>query len=193
MQVKNTIVSGSKWSCKDNCINGSGSSCNYCNRFKKTKIYKLLKALVEKIDIQEDEDYWQEITVDGVYYDCNIFERSEFDQNYCKNSDPNDLMVEVYNVVEDKHNPGFMTTDTSKSLFIFYMSSEDKQITTSFNKTLVIKNVNFKQLEKQRLALIDLEAILPDSYGLQALQGVIEMLDAWSDKEYYKSINHKEV
>lgn len=52
--------------------------------------------------------------------------------------------------------------------------------------TLIIENVDFDRLENQRSELIILEKTLPDSYGLVALQGVIAMLDEWSDKVYYE-------
>ena len=54
--------------------------------------------------------------------------------------------------------------------------------------TLLIKNVNLRLLEQQRKDLIDLETTLPDSKGLLALQGVIDMLDEWSDGRYNKDI-----
>ncbi len=52
--------------------------------------------------------------------------------------------------------------------------------------TLIIPGVDFDLLEKQRLGLIDLETTMPDSYGLECMRGVIELLDHWSDDEYYK-------
>lgn len=53
-------------------------------------------------------------------------------------------------------------------------------------QTLVIDNVDFELLERQRLALwrvINFEATVSDE---QLIQGLANMLDAWSDTEYFK-------
>ena len=148
----------------------------------------LIKELKSKIDTQEDEDYWQEIIVNSIYYDCNIYERAMWEDDYHKDNDPNNLKVCVYGVKPDKVNPGFMTTDTSKELFTFYMPSDSLPTV----KTLVIENVDYKQLDKQRLILAE---FLMSKHRLSkkrvdALNGILNMLDFWSDKEYFK---YKEV
>lgn len=148
---------------------------------------EIIKTLKKEIQLQLDDDYWQEIKVNGKYYDCNIYYRAGYEPDFCNNSDPNDLKVAVYGVEKDKFNPGFRTTNTDNEKFSFTMPSAEKEIVVDFNSTLVIHNVNLELLEKQRQALIDLEAGLPDGYGLEALQGVIEMLDKWADKEYLRN------
>lgn len=51
---------------------------------------------------------------------------------------------------------------------------------------LIISGVDLVLLEKQRKQLVELEASLPEDYeNLKALRGVIEMLDTWSDKQYF--------
>jgi hypothetical protein len=48
--------------------------------------------------------------------------------------------------------------------------------------TLVIEGVNFKLLEKQRLELVGLSLGQRSVSECDALEGIIEMLDVWSDK-----------
>ena len=84
---------------------------------------KLIEALRSKVDIIDDEDGWQEIEVDGVVYDCNIYSRENFDNDFRPNIDLDDMNVDVYNVIDDPNYPGYKTTDTSNSICRFRVSS----------------------------------------------------------------------
>ena len=49
--------------------------------------------------------------------------------------------------------------------------------------TLIIKNVDFEQLESQRLLLNSALTKLPDGEAKDAVKGIRNMLDAWSDEQ----------
>lgn len=64
--------------------------------------------------------------------------------------------------------------------------------------TLIVDGINVELLEEQRLALVELMFELTDRRersalnkkeikGLDALQGVVNMLDDWSDKRHYEN------
>jgi len=67
-------------------------------------------------------------------------------------------------------------------------------------QTITIKGVDVKLLEKQRKIIngslvkvdIDYGSVFLDAKEVDALQGVMSMLDAWSD-EIYHNKNSKEV
>lgn len=61
------------------------------------------------------------------------------------------------------------------------------------NETLIIKDVDLKDLEQQRLLLISIsmdDAILSTMTADQqyALQGIIAMLDSWADDIYHNGV-----
>jgi len=63
--------------------------------------------------------------------------------------------------------------------------------------TLIIDNVDFEELEKQRKQLIDFEYVLTKTqegciYDVDALQGIINMLNEWSDKRYFEELEKQE-
>ena len=55
------------------------------------------------------------------------------------------------------------------------------------NKTLVIEDVDFGLLEKQRLELVKVVSGVP--FDMELIDGLLNMLDSWSDSEYYKKMN----
>jgi len=52
--------------------------------------------------------------------------------------------------------------------------------------TLVIENVDFEELERHRLILIQVHHDLPDGPEREAVLGIQNMLDDWSDKIYFE-------
>jgi len=71
------------------------------------------------------------------------------------------------------------------------------------SETLIIKNVDLEELENHRLALgmLTVELARANNTGkmlkiseeqLLALDGVVNMLDSWSDEIYYQRLNEKE-
>ena len=154
---------------------------------------KITNKIKKKIKLQIDEDYWQEIKVKNIYYDCNIYDYEYHDpvSNSYINI-PTLKVVDVYKTKDDINNPGFKTTDMSTKLDSFIIEIKHYTITESFNKTLVIPNVNFEKLEEQRKVLQDLllskHRLSKKRYN--SLLGILNMLNNWSDS-LYNSKNYK--
>jgi hypothetical protein len=90
---------------------------------------ELIEKIQEKLDAVEHpefQDNWQEVEIDGEYYDCNIFSRKALlDQD----DDLPDVVVDVYptHIIEGQTNDfgdPYRDTDTTKCLGRFYPKVE---------------------------------------------------------------------
>lgn len=106
--------------------------------------------------------------------------RNEIEEAHDDAQKPSQYMDDIRRAYEDRHGKIIDTTDEKLVEWV----CEDINNAPDAD-TLVIKNVNFDELERHRLAITEVlyQSDMSETHR-QALEGVINMLEAWSDENY---------
>ena len=96
---------------------------------------------------------------------------------------PSQYMDDIRRSYEDRHGKIFDTTDEK----LVELVCEDINNAPDTD-TLVIHNVDFNELERQRLVITEVlyQSDMSETQR-QAMEGIINMLEAWSDENYQKT------
>ena len=109
--------------------------------------------------------------------------RNEIEEAHDDARKPSQYLADIRRAYEDRHGRIFDTTDEKLVEWV----CEDINNAPDAD-TLVIHNVDFNELERHRLVITEVlyQSDMSETQR-QAMEGIINMLEAWSDENYQKT------
>lgn len=109
--------------------------------------------------------------------------RNEIEEANKDAQKPSQYLSDIRRAYEDRHGRIFNTDDEK---LVEWVVDDINNATDP--DTLVIKNVDFNELERHRLVITEVlyQSDMSETQR-QAMEGIINMLEAWSDENYQKT------